>query len=145
MSVLNFEQIKQILPQRFPFLMIDTVEELDPGKKVIAIKNLSGNEIHFIGHFPDNAVMPAALIVEAMAQAGIIIHQSINKQMDSEKRKYYLGSINTRFFEPVYPGDQLKIVGETAKMLPANAFISCVVWVGDKKIAEGDLIFAVKK
>jgi 3-hydroxyacyl-[acyl-carrier-protein] dehydratase len=73
MMQLNFEQIKELIPQRFPFIMIDKVLEVEPGKEAIAIKNVSGNEKFFIGHFPDNAIMPGALIIEAMAQTAIIL------------------------------------------------------------------------
>ena len=70
---LSFEQIKELIPQRFPFIMIDRVVELDPGKYVVAVKNVSGNDIFFLGHFPDKAIMPGAAIIEAMAQTAIVL------------------------------------------------------------------------
>ena len=70
---LDFEEIKKLIPQRFPFIMIDRVLEIEPGKHATAVKNISGNDMVFLGHFPEKAVMPGALIIEAMAQTAIIL------------------------------------------------------------------------
>lgn len=70
---LDFEKIKELIPQRFPFIMIDRVLEIEPGKHAVAVKNVSGNDIFFLGHFPEKAIMPGAAIIEAMAQTAIIL------------------------------------------------------------------------
>jgi len=141
---IDIEEIQKVLPQRFPFLFIDRIIELEPGKKVIAFKNISINEGYFSGHFPGNAVMPGALIIEAMAQASIFIYYSAYKDNLQEMPKYYLGSVKSRFFHPATPGDKLKIIAETVKLLPTGAFVNVKGFVEDKIIAETDLVFAVK-
>lgn len=142
---LDFEEIKKLLPQRFPFLMIDRVLEIEPGKHVIAVKNISGNDMVFLGHFPDKAVMPGALILEAMAQTAIILFAA-GKEMQKEGKKpmYYFGSVKARFLHPAVPGDQLKIRVENVKSLPNGAYVSGEVFVDDKKITEAELVFSVK-
>ena len=142
---LDFEEIKKLLPQRFPFLMIDRVLELEPGKHAIAVKNISGNDMVFLGHFPDKAVMPGALIIEAMAQAAIILFATSGKKDGGDKKPiYYFGSVKARFLHPAVPGDQLKIKVENVKSLPTGAYVSGEAFVDDKKIAEAELVFSVK-
>lgn len=142
---LDFEEIKKIIPQRFPFLMIDRVLDVEPGKHVVAVKNISGNDMVFLGHFPDKAVMPGALIIEAMAQAAIILF-AVGKQDPEagDKPLYYFGSVKARFLHPAVPGDQLRIRVENVKSLPTGAYVSGEAFVGDRKIAEAELVFSVK-
>ena len=142
---LDFEEIKKLIPQRFPFIMIDKVLEIEPGKHAIAVKNISGNDMVFLGHFPDKAVMPGALILEAMAQTAIILFAAGNaKQVDGKKPMYYFGSVKARFLHPAVPGDQLKIRVENVKSLPTGAYVSGEAFVDDKKITEAELVFSVK-
>ena len=142
---LDFEEIKKLIPQRFPFIMIDRITELEAGKHAVAIKNISGNDMVFLGHFPDKAVMPGALIIEAMAQTAIILFASSRKN-DGDDRKplYYFGSVKARFLHPAVPGDQLKIKVENVKSLPTGAYVSGEAFVDDKKITEAELVFSVK-
>ena len=99
----------------------------------------------FLGHFPDHAIMPGALIIEAMAQASIILFAvGREKQANGKKPLYYFGSVKARFLQPVVPGDQLKIQVENVKSLPNAAYVSGVASVDDKKIAEAELVFSVK-
>jgi 3-hydroxyacyl-[acyl-carrier-protein] dehydratase len=142
---LDFEQIKELIPQRFPFIMIDKVLEVVPGKEAIAIKNVSGNEKFFIGHFPDNAIMPGALIIEAMAQTAIILF-AVGKEKEKSDKKpiYFFGSVKARFFHPVVPGDQLKIKAVNVKSLPNGAYVSAEAFVDDKKVSEAELVFSVR-
>jgi 3-hydroxyacyl-[acyl-carrier-protein] dehydratase len=142
---LDFEEIKKLLPQRFPFLMIDKVVEVEPGKHAVAVKNISGNDMVFLGHFPEKAVMPGALIIEAMAQTAIILFATGGTN-DSRGKKplYYFGSVKARFLHPAVPGDQLKIRVENVKSLPTGAFVSGEAFVDDKKISEAELVFSVK-
>jgi 3-hydroxyacyl-[acyl-carrier-protein] dehydratase len=142
---LDFEEIQKLIPQRFPFIMIDRVLEIEPGKHVIAVKNISGNDMVFLGHFPEKAIMPGALIIEAIAQTAIILFATHNKG-DNTGRKllYYFGSVKARFLHPAVPGDQLKIKVVNVKTLPTSAFVSGEAFVDDKKIAEAELVFSVK-
>ncbi|MFA5823757.1 MAG: 3-hydroxyacyl-ACP dehydratase FabZ [Thermodesulfovibrionales bacterium] len=142
---LSFEEIKNLIPQRFPFIMIDKVIELVPGKEAVAIKNISGNDIFFLGHFPEKAIMPGALIIEAMAQTAIILFATAKEtKKDDKKQIYYFGSVKARFFHPVVPGDQLKIKAVNVKSLPNGAFVSAEAFVDEKKISEAELVFSVK-
>jgi 3-hydroxyacyl-[acyl-carrier-protein] dehydratase len=142
---LDFEEIKKLIPQRFPFLMLDKVVELEPGKHAIAVKNISGNDMVFLGHFPEKAIMPGALIIEAMAQAAIILFATSGKNSSKEKKPlYYFGSVKARFLHPAVPGDQLKIRVENVKSLPNGAYVTGEAFVDDKKISEAELVFSVK-
>ena len=145
MLELDIEEIQKVLPQRFPFLMIDRVIELEPGKRVVAIKNVSINEGFFSGHFPGRPVMPGVLIIEAMAQAMIMLFYDAQATAKEKMPAYYLGAVKVRFLAPVFPGDQLKIISETVKLLPEGGFASAKAYVGDKIIAEADLVFAARK
>ncbi|MGE5809475.1 MAG: 3-hydroxyacyl-ACP dehydratase FabZ [Nitrospirota bacterium] len=142
---LDYEEIKKLLPQRFPFLLIDRVLEVEPGKHAISVKNISGNDMVFLGHFPDKAIMPGALIIEAMAQTAIILFATSGKN-DSRGKKplYYIGSVKARFFHPAVPGDRLKIRVENVKSLPNGAYVSGEAFVEDRKISEAELVFSIK-
>jgi len=145
MMTLSFEEIKKLIPQRFPFIMIDKVIELVPGKEAVAIKNISGNDIFFLGHFPEKAIMPGAAIIEAMAQTSIVLFASARKRDEGEKIPiYYFGSVKARFHHPVVPGDQLRIKVVNVKTLPTGAYVSGEAFVEDKKVSEAELVFSVK-
>ena len=142
---LDFEQIKLLLPQRFPFIMIDRILEIEPGKYALAVKNISGNDMVFQGHFPEKAIMPGALILEAMAQTAIVLFASNKKaKRTGEKPLYFFGSVKARFLHPAVPGDQLKIRVENVKALPTGSYVSGEAFVDDKKISEAELVFSVK-
>ncbi len=143
--MLNIEEILKILPQRFPFVMIDRIIELKPQKKVVALKNVSFNEEFFGGHFPGNPIMPGVLIVEAMAQASIVLFYSAKKISQDKELIYYLGSIKIRFLEPVKPGDQLIITIEPLKILSNAAIVKAEAKVNNKAVAEGELSFVAKQ
>ena len=114
-QILDFEQIKQIIPQRFPFLMIDRVVEIEPGVRVVGLKNLTGNEWFYQGHFPKKAITPGAMICEGIAQTGIVFFSL--SQPDPGDVTYLLGSIKMRFLEPVWPGDQMRIEVTPVKIM----------------------------
>jgi 3-hydroxyacyl-[acyl-carrier-protein] dehydratase len=116
---IRFEEIKQLLPQKFPLLMVDRIIALEKGKSAVAIKNISGNEIHFLGHFPSMAVFPGALILEGMAQTAIILfrksQEDDQKTVDDPDILFFFGAANSRFFHPVVPGDQLRMEVKVVK------------------------------
>lgn len=142
--MLDFEQIKQALPQRFPYLLVDRIIELVPKKKVVGIKNITGDEICFLGHFPDKSIMPATMVVEAMAQVSTFLF--FEKKNTKKKLEFYLGVIkDSRFLKPVTPGDQLKIVAEAIRLTKDNALVKVTASTGQEKVAEGELIFVRRK
>lgn len=141
---LDFEQIKELIPQRFPFIMIDRIIEIEPGKKAVSAKNVSGNDILFQGHFPEKAIFPGAAIIEAMAQTAIVLFASEKKKGEDKKPLYYFGSVKARFFHTVIPGDQLRITVINVKTLPNGSYVSAEAFVDDKKVSEADLVFSVK-
>jgi 3-hydroxyacyl-[acyl-carrier-protein] dehydratase len=110
LKTLNIAEIMAILPHRYPFLMIDRVIEMEPKTRVVAIKNVSVNEPHFPGHFPDYPIMPGVLQVEAMAQAGgALLLGEYSAEERADKLMVFTGIENARFRRPVLPGDQLRI------------------------------------
>jgi 3-hydroxyacyl-[acyl-carrier-protein] dehydratase len=108
--MMDVKEIREYLPHRYPFLLVDRVLELTPGESIVAIKNVTVNEPFFNGHFPDHPVMPGVLIVEAMAQAaGILGFKTMNKKPQDGSIYYFVGADDLRFKRPVVPGDQLRL------------------------------------
>ena len=106
---LDINEIMKILPHRYPFLLVDRVTELEPGKRIVGIKNVSMNEPFFPGHFPDHPVMPGVLIIESMAQVACILALLSFDESARSKITYFVGIDNARFRKPVVPGDQLRL------------------------------------
>ena len=141
---LDIREIQKIIPHRFPFLLIDKVVELKPNEKLTAIKNVSINEHYFVGHFPQEKVMPGVLILEAMAQAGCIYFY-YSKNMQGKELIFYLAKVTAKFFIPVKPGDQLRIEVTTIKMLPKAGFLKTRAFVLDNLAAEAEIGFGIKE
>jgi 3-hydroxyacyl-[acyl-carrier-protein] dehydratase len=143
---LDFEDIKKLIPQRFPFIMIDRVVELDPGRRAVSVKNVSGNDIFFLGHFPEKAVLPGAAIIEAMAQTAIVLFAAGKERQEGAANPlYYFGSVKARFLHTVVPGDQMTITAVNVKSLPGTAYVTAEAYVEDRKVSEADLVFSVKE
>ncbi len=140
-----FEEIRSLLPQKYPFLFIDRVVEFEEGKKIVCVKNVSGNEPVFVGHFPDFAIMPGVLIIEAMAQASIILFKkSLPTQQNDKNTVFLLASINNaRFTKPVFPGDQLFIEIIVEKIVSKGAIVQATVKVEEKTVAKASLTFGI--
>lgn len=140
-----FEEIRSLLPQKYPFLFIDRVVEFVEGKKIVCVKNVSGNEPVFVGHFPDFAIMPGVLIIEAMAQASIILfRKSLSTQQIDKNTVFLLASVNNaRFTKPVFPGDQLFIEIIVEKIVSKGAIVQATVKVDEKTVAKASLTFGI--
>jgi len=113
---LSFEQVREILSHRFPFLMIDKVISLEPGRRIVAVKHISGNEIFFLGHFPKQALMPGVLVIEAMAQA-LSLLDTLSREPGAPAVAKYLGRVETQFLRPMIPGDSMEIEGILIKQV----------------------------
>jgi 3-hydroxyacyl-[acyl-carrier-protein] dehydratase len=141
-TLMNFEEVRALLKQRFPMLMIDSVAALEPGKSIRAVKNVTGNEIQFLGHFPEQAVMPGTLIVEAIGQAASILFSKMTGAGLKPGEFLVLGTINnTRFLSPVVPGDRMEIEVKVLKLVQDLALVEGVVTVDGTVVATGTLGF----
>lgn len=141
MSLLNTQQIMEILPHRNPFLLIDTIEELVPGEKAVAKKNVTMNEPYFMGHFPGNPVMPGVLIIEALAQTGAVA--ILCQDEWKGKTAYFAGINNARFKQKVVPGDTLELTTEIIKVKGPIGVGKAVAKVNGKTACMAELTFAI--
>ncbi|ACA82141.1 MULTISPECIES: 3-hydroxyacyl-ACP dehydratase FabZ [Leuconostoc] len=141
MSLLNTQQIMEIIPHRYPMLMLDTVEELVPGERVVAYKNISINEEIFQGHFPGNPTFPGALTVEALAQAGAVALLSMPEYKG--KTAYFGGIKKARYRQMVRPGDRLKLEVNIERLRGPIGTGKGIVWINDKKATTAELTFII--
>ncbi|HJX60670.1 MAG TPA: 3-hydroxyacyl-ACP dehydratase FabZ [Thermodesulfobacteriota bacterium] len=138
--MIEIKEIMAILPHAYPFLLVDRIVEIEPGKRVVGIKNVTYNEPFFPGHFPGRPIMPGVLIVEAMAQtAGVLIFNSL-PQEDRKKTVFFLGIDNVRFRKPVIPGDQLRMELEITRHRQSIYGFKGKALVDGNVVAEGDLL-----
>lgn len=139
--MLNKEEIKKIIPQREPFLMIDEVEDYIPGESAVAYKNVSADEWYFQGHFPGNPIMPGVLITESLAQAGAVAILSLEE--NKGKNALFGGINNMKFKRMVVPGDRLKLELRIIKRKGPIGVGEAIATVDGKVAAKGELTFAV--
>jgi 3-hydroxyacyl-[acyl-carrier-protein] dehydratase len=143
MPLMTFEEVRSALKQRFPMIMVDTVTSLEPGKSIQTTKNVTGNEIQFLGHFPERAVMPGTLIVEAIGQSASILFSKTTGTGMQPGEFLVLGSINDmRFLVPVVPGDKIEINVLVLKFVGDFALVEAVATVDQTVVARGKLGFA---
>ena len=142
---MTFEQVKEHLKQRFPMLMVDRVLELEPGKRIKTIKNVTGNEIQFLGHFADFAIMPGTLMIEAIGQSASLLFSHATGKGMNQKEFMALAAVNDmRFLVPVLPGDTITMEVNILKMSGDAALVEGVARVGDTVVTRGKLSFARK-
>ena len=137
---MDINEIKEILPHRYPFLLIDKVISME-GNKIVAIKNVTVNENYFQGHFPAEAVMPGVLIIEALAQTGAVA--ILSKNEFKGKIAYFAGIDKAKFRRKVIPGDILRLEVEITKLRGRGGIGFGIASVDDKKVCEGELTFMV--
>ena len=141
MAVYTTKEIMEIIPHRYPFLLIDTVEELEPGVRALAKKCVTMNEPFFQGHFPGNPVMPGVLIIEALAQAGAVAILSLPEWKG--KTAYFASVSNARFRQKVVPGDVLMLETVLVKVKGPIGVGNAVATVNGKVVAQAELTFAL--
>lgn len=142
---MDIREVLGYLPHRFPFLLIDRVRECEPGRRIVAIKNVTANEPYFQGHFPDRPIMPGVLILEAMAQAAAILgFRTMEKRPDDESMYYFAGIDNARFKKPVIPGDQLVIEVLFGASRRGIGKFSSTARVDGVLVTEADLLCALR-
>jgi len=145
MAEMDVNEVLAHLPQRYPLLMIDRVKECEPGKRIVALKNVSVNEPYFPGHFPHRPIMPGVLILEAMAQAaGVLVFRSAGTRPDEKTVYYYVGIDNARFKKPVVPGDQLEIEVHLERHLRGISRFRCEARVEGKVVAEATILCSMR-
>jgi 3-hydroxyacyl-[acyl-carrier-protein] dehydratase len=138
---LDIFAILKYLPHRYPFLLVDRVLECTPGESIRAIKNVTFNEPHFTGHFPERPVMPGVLILEALAQAaGILTYATLRKVPNANTRFYFAGIDGCRFRRPVEPGDQLILTAKVVRNMKGLWKLSTVAYVGDAEAASAEMM-----
>jgi len=146
MNKMEIREILDYLPHRFPFLLIDRVLSCEPGKNIVAVKNVAINEPYFQGHFPGNPVMPGVMILESLAQAAAILSfLTLNKDTTKNLLYYFVGIDRARFKKPVIPGDQLILnVTMTRQVRGIGKFI-CTATVGETVVTEAEFLCTIKE
>lgn len=145
MEPMTTEQIKEYLPHRYPYLMLDRIVEWEKDKRLVALKNVTANEPHFPGHFPHYAVMPGVLIIEAMAQACAMLGLlSLGHKDDGKSVYYFVGIDDARFKRPVRPGDQLVIEVEQLRLSRGMGKFRTVARVDGVIATEAELLCALR-
>jgi len=144
-SIWPISKIRETLPQRYPFLFIDKVIEIDQAAgRVVCLKNLTQNEHFFVGHFPDNPIMPGVIMIEVMAQASIIGFAALKPEVAAKKPTYFLGKVEVKFSKPVRPGDQLFLEVQKEKMIATAGIVSASAKVDGQVVAQARITFGVK-
>jgi 3-hydroxyacyl-[acyl-carrier-protein] dehydratase len=141
--MIEIDEILTLLPHGYPFLLVDRIIEWEPGRRIVGIKNVTFNEPFFPGHFPGKPIMPAVLIIEALAQTGGILAFKSFPQAKGDVR--FIGIDNARFRKPVIPGDQLRLVLDVVKHRREIWVFEAQAYVDDKKVAEARLMATLQE
>lgn len=139
--MLDINEIKKILPHRYPFLLVDRIEEMEPGVKAIGYKNVTANEPFFQGHFPEYPVMPGVLLIEALAQVGAVAILSLEE--NKGKLAFFGGIKNAKFRKQVVPGDVVKLETEIIKCKGPMGVGKAIATVDGKMAAEAEISFMI--
>jgi 3-hydroxyacyl-[acyl-carrier-protein] dehydratase len=145
LNAMEIQEIMEQLPHRYPMLLIDRVLSIDPGKEVVALKNVSINEPYFAGHFPRYPVMPGVLVVEAMAQAAAILtFKTYNLKVDADRVYYFVGIDQARFKKPVMPGDQMILKVQLVRSIRSIYKFTAQAYVNDAMVSEATLLCTIR-
>jgi len=139
-KIFDIQKIMNVLPHRYPFIMIDRIIELVPGEKVVALKNVTINEPFFQGHFPGNPIMPGVLMIEAMGQAGAVLAAGSLSEKERGSLIYFMGMDKVKFRKPVVPGDQIRFEVKFLKRRAKVFKMSGMAFVDEKLVAEAELM-----
>ncbi|WP_280770543.1 3-hydroxyacyl-ACP dehydratase FabZ [Salipaludibacillus daqingensis] len=139
--MLNIEEIKEIIPHRYPFLLVDRILEVEEGQRAVGIKNVTANEEFFNGHFPDYPVMPGVLIIEALAQVGAVA--MLKKEENRGRLAFFAGIDGCRFKGQVKPGDQLRLEVVMTRLRGSIGKGKATASVDGQTVAEAELMFAL--
>ena len=143
---LFYEDIIKILPHRYPFLLVDRIIEMELGKRVVGLKNVTSNEFFFEGHFPGNPIMPGALIIEAMAQVGgILARLSVSGLLEKRSNDsiYFVSMDNVKFRKPVVPGDQLRLEAQALRTGSRVWKMTGKAFVENGLVAEAEIVATI--
>lgn len=140
--LLDINEIKKIIPHRYPFLLVDCIEEMEPGVKAVGYKNVTANEPYFQGHFPEKPVMPGVLIVEALAQVGAVAVLSL--EQNKGKLAFFGGIDKAKFRRQVVPGDRLKLETEIIKCKGPMGIGRAIATVDGKTACEAEIKFVIQ-
>ena len=145
-DAMDIAEVLAHLPHRYPFLLVDRIREIEPGKRIVALKNVTINEPFFQGHFPGRPIMPGVLILEAMAQAaGILVFKTQGNKPDPDSVYYLAGIDKARFKRPVVPGDQLELEVVIERSLRGVWKFSCTARVEGVPVCESEMLCSVRK
>ena len=145
-AIIDINEIKQYIPHRYPFLLVDRITELEIGKRVVGLKNVTVNEPFFPGHFPHHPVMPGVLIIEAMAQtAAVLAFKTDGSVPDDDSTVYFASVDNVRFKRPVVPGDQLVMEAEIVRKMRNIWKFKAVARVDGELATEAEFMCAIKR
>lgn len=141
----DLEKIKSVVPHREPFLFIDGILEIEGTQKITAVKTIKESEDYFRGHFPGTPIMPGVLVIEAMAQASVVLYSLDRPHIASKQPDYYLGKVKSDFLAPAHPGDRLIIESNKIKFLDNAAITETLAKVNDRIIAKANLVFSIQQ
>lgn len=145
-DAMDIAAVLEHLPHRYPFLLIDRIREIELGKRIVALKNVTINEPFFQGHFPQRPIMPGVLILEAMAQAaGILVFRTLGERPDANSVYYLAGIDKARFKRPVVPGDQLELEVVLERGVRGVWKFSCTARVDGAPVCEAEMLCSVRK